>query len=77
MARTKGSRNKNTVSIDERIGTLSNDIDGLMSEVKSKKAELRKLRREKVDYDRNRIMDAVAASGKSCDEIVDMLNNAG
>ena len=76
MPRPKGSKNKSTkLSIDEKINAVTNDIDGLMFKVKEKKTELRRLRHDKVAFDRNRIMDAVVASGKSCDEVVSLLSS--
>jgi len=72
-------------NIDERIAAVESAISSLTEELKAKKAELKELTRAKVaaeklaaekkaEEDKAKLLDAVAASGKSIDEIIDMIN---
>ena len=72
-------------TIDERIATAETAIASLSEELKAKKAELKryqKMREEveriaaekKAEEDRAAILAAVEASGKSVEEILDLLN---
>ena len=95
MPRPKGSKNRvkkvetvNTVQAPEEIGkkieAVAAEIEKLGEEIKTKKAELKKLMKEKADMEKAaaekkaeenkaRILAAVEASGKSVDEILAML----
>lgn len=96
MPRPKGSRNKKTAavknpdinvsieSVDEQIGAVEAEIESMTASLKGKKAELKKLTKEKAkaekiaaeqkaEEDKGRLLEAVAASGKSIDEILEML----
>ena len=95
MPRPKGSKNRvktaeavNTVLAPEEIGKkieeISAEIDKLGEEIKTKKAELKKLMKAKADMEKAaaeklaqenkaRILAAVEASGKSVDEILELL----
>ena len=72
-------------NIDERIAAVESAISSLAEELKAKKAELKELTKAKVaaeklaaekkaEEDKTKLLDAVAASGKSIDEIIDMIN---
>ena len=72
-------------SIDERIIATESAITALTEELKTKKAELKGLTKakavaekqaaeKKAEEDKTKLLDAVAASGKSIDEIIDMIN---
>lgn len=72
-------------SIDERITTVESAIAELTEELKAKKAELKELTKakaeaerlaaeKKAEEDKARLMEAFAASGKSVDEIISLLN---
>ena len=72
-------------TIDERIAAAETAIASLSEELKAKKAELKryqKMREEveriaaekKAEEDRAAILAAVEASGKSVEEILDLLN---
>lgn len=72
-------------NIDEKIAAMESAISSLSEELKAKKAELKELTRAKVaaeklaaekkaEEDKTKFLDAVAASGKSIDEIIDMIN---
>ena len=86
MPRPKGSRNKSSLpaNIDEQIKTVNAEIENLTTSLKAKKAELKKLMKDKVEADRiaaekkaeedkAKILAAVEASGKTVDEILEML----
>lgn len=71
-------------SLDEQIKATEAEIESLTASLKDKKAELKKLNKakekaekfaaeQKAEEDKIRILDAVAASGKSIDEILEML----
>lgn len=70
MPRTKGSKNKAVLSINERIANVTAEIESLQEQLKEKKAELKKLNAEKEEEDKKRLMEAVLASGKSIDEVI-------
>ena len=86
MPRPKGSRNKVSLpsNIDEQIATVNAEIENLTASLKQKKAALKKLMKDKVEADRiaaekkaeedkAKILAAVEASGKTVDEILEML----
>ena len=95
MPRPKGSKNRvktaeavNTVLAPEEIGkkieAVTAEIEKLGEEIKTKKAELKKLMKAKADMEKAaaeklaqenkaRILAAVEASGKSVDEILELL----
>ena len=78
MARTKGSKNKvSGMTVDERIAAVNAELESLQEQVKEKKAKLKQLMAEKDEADQKRILAAVAASGKSADEVIAMLNESG
>jgi len=72
-------------NIDEKIATAESAIAALTEELKAKKAELKELNKSKVEAeklaaekkaeeDKAKLMEAIAASGKSVDEIINLLN---
>lgn len=86
MPRPKRSKNKTKVpsNIDEQIAVINAEIEDLKATIKTKKAELKKLEKAKVQADKaaaekkaeeeqQQIIAAVLASGKSFDEIIDLL----
>ena len=73
MARTKGSRNKSSRSIDERILKIEGEIEKLTIALKSKKMELKELQAEKAEEGKRRILEAIENSGKSVEEILELL----
>lgn len=77
MPRTKGSKNKVVLSVDERIAAVTAEIESLQEQVKEKKAELKQLKAEKEEEDRKRLFAAVAASGKSIDEVIALIETEG
>jgi len=86
MPRPKGSRNKPSLpaNIDEQIASVNAEIENLTASLKQRKAELKRLMKDKVEADRiaaekkaeedkAKILAAVEASGKTVDEILEML----
>lgn len=72
-------------NIDEKIVAAESAIAALTEELKAKKAELKELNKSKVEAekiaaekkaeeDKAKLMEAIAASGKSVDEIISLLN---
>ena len=72
-------------NIDEKIIAAESAIAALTEELKTKKAELKELTKakaeaeklaaeKKAEEDKAKLMEAIAASGKSVDEIISLLN---
>lgn len=72
-------------NIDERIAATESAISTLTEELKAKKAELKELIKakaaaekvaaeKKAEEDRTKLLDAIATSGKSIDEVIKMIN---
>ena len=77
MPRTKGSKNKATLTVDERISAVTAEIESMEAKLKEKKAELRRLKVEKEEENQKKILAAVAASGKTAEEVIALLENSG
>lgn len=92
MPRPKGSKNKKSIipetvaveNIDEMVSAAQAEMENLSAELKSKKAELKKLLKKqeaqakaaaakKAEEEKAAILAAVEASGKSVEEILDLL----
>lgn len=89
MPRPKGSKNKKSVApvvedIDQKIAAAEAEIEELGAQLKAKKDELKALAKEKeaaiaaaaakkAEEDKQAILDAVAKSGKSIEEILELL----
>ena len=87
MPRPKGSKNKAKIiveNVDEKIAAVEAEIEELTAALKAKKADLKKLKKaklqadkaaeeKKAEEDKIKLLDAIAQSGKSVDEILDML----
>ena len=69
MARPK----KVQLTIDEKIEKVTEEIKKLKEETKAKNAELKELEKEKSEADKERILDAVKESGKSLEEVLELL----
>lgn len=77
MPRTKGSKNKVVLSVDERIAAVTAEIESLQEQVREKKAGLKQLKAEKEEEERKRLLAAVVASGKSIDEVIALIETEG
>lgn len=61
---------KNHVSLAEQVETLEADI-------REKTELLKKLKAQKAEEDKIRLIEAIEASGKSIDNVIAMLQSAG
>ena len=68
------ARRPKNLSIEELIENKENEISELSEQLKTAKSELKQLKEEKLLADSQRIMDALAASGKSVDDVINMIN---
>lgn len=70
--------------LDAQIASTTAEIETIAAELKTKKAELKKLEKErtsaekaaaaaKAEEDKARVLEAIAASGKSIDEVLELL----
>ena len=67
MPRPKGSKNKPVLTIDEQIAQVTAETEILQEQIREKKAELKQ---------QKRLMAAVLASGKTIDEIIEMISRS-
>ena len=87
MPRPKGSKNKKVTiieNVDEQIAAVESEISELAATLKAKKSELKELGKakaeaariaaeKKAEEDKAAILAAFEKSGKSVEEILDML----
>ena len=66
---------KTNLSIEELISAKEQEIANLSDQLKNAKAELKELQEKKTIEDSRKIMEAIAASGKSIEEVLTMINN--
>lgn len=71
MARTKGSKNK--LTIDEQMEKITDEISTLKEEIKTKEAELVRLKNLKDEEAMKELMAAMAASGKSVADVIALI----
>lgn len=75
MPRPKGSKNKaRPQTINEQIAAVTAEIGALQEQLKQKRLELKRLEAEKEKEGQQQILDAVAASGKSVEEILALIS---
>ena len=87
MPRPKGSKNKaKTIeNVDEKIAAVEVEINKLIEDLKAKKFELKVLKKAKVkadkaaeeikaEEDKAKLLEAIEKSGKSPEEIMQLLN---
>lgn len=76
MPRTKGSKNKSknvsfeVVDIDARILQTEEEIERLKENLKDKKEMLRILKQEKVEQDKQKIIDSILSTGNTPEQIL-------
>lgn len=61
---------KKVVNITEKIEAVKAEFEKLSTQLKEKKAELKKLEAEQAEEDKTKLLEAFAASGKSADEVI-------
>ena len=69
----RGRRAQTNLTIDEKIELTKAAIEQLRSELSQKKNELKKLEMDKKAEESKRLMDAIAACGKSVDDVIAMI----
>jgi hypothetical protein len=69
------ARRKSNLSIEELIANKEAEIESLSEQLKDAKAELKKLNKEKQAADNQKILDALASSGKSVEDVLNFINN--
>lgn len=72
MPRKKGSKN---LTVGEKMAAVEKDIETLQAALKTKKAELKKLREEKEAEEKTAVFNAIIKSGKSVDDVLEMIRN--
>lgn len=68
-------RKKKPTDINEQIALLEETISNLTAELKAKKAELANLEKAKKEQEQQALLNAIAASGKTKEEIMELLQN--
>lgn len=76
MPRPKGRKLSSALPLEEQIAQVSAEIEALQEQINEKNAELARLNDIKDEEARQRLMDAVHASGKTMDDIIAMINEA-
>lgn len=68
-------RKKKPTDINEQIALLEETISNLTAELKTKKAELANLEKIKKEQEQQALLDAIVASGKTKEQIMELLQN--
>lgn len=68
-------RKKKPTDINEQIALLEETINSLTAELKAKKAELANLEKVKKEQEQQALLDAIVASGKTKEQIMELLQN--
>lgn len=66
-------RKKKPESVEEQMQLVQAEIEELSAKLKAKKKEMAVLEKARKAEEQQKLLDAVAASGKSVDEIIGML----
>ena len=66
-------RKKKPESVEEQMQLVQAEIDELSAKLKAKKKEMAVLEKAKKAEEQQKLLDAVAASGKCVDDIIGML----
>lgn len=66
-------RKKKPESVEEQMQLVQAEIEELSAKLKAKKKEMAVLEKAKKAEEQQKLLDAVASSGKSVDEIIGML----
>ena len=68
-------RKKKPTDINEQIALLEETISNLTAELKAKKDELANLEKVKKEQEQQALLDAIVASGKTKEQIMELLQN--
>ena len=71
----RGRKKKEILTVDQKIMKVEGEIQELNETLKAKRAELKALQKEKESEDKQVLLEAIKESGKSIDEILEMLKN--
>ena len=77
MPRTKGSKNKTALPVEERISAVVAEIEAMEEQLKQKKAALKQLKAEKEEENQKKFVGAVATRGKWAEEVIALLEVSG
>ncbi len=69
----RGKRKAVSLTIDERIAALEAELTSLRETVENKEAELKQLKETRDKELIGKLMDAIAESGKSVQDVIDMV----
>lgn len=69
----RGKKKLPELSIAEKIDAVKSEIDKLGEELKAKKAELKKLEKDLAEEKKAQLLNAVEASGKTIDDVLEFL----
>lgn len=71
----RGHKKKENLTIDQQIEKINAEIQELNEQIKGKKEILKDLEKQKKDEMLSTLADALAKSGKSVEEVLDMLQD--
>ncbi|MBR1443634.1 MAG: hypothetical protein IJ583_08880 [Firmicutes bacterium] len=63
------------LSVSELITAKENEIVNLTEQIKKTKAEIKELKEKKKVEDSQKLLDAIASSGKTIEEVLSMIGN--
>ena len=76
MPRTKGSKNKPALTLDEQITAAKARVADCKERLDAAKAELKKLEAQRDEEAMKTLMEAIAKSGKSVEDVIDLIKGA-
>ena len=71
----RGRKKKESLTIDQQIEKVNTEIQELNDQIKEKKAVLKDLEKQKKEGTLSTLVDAVKKSGKSIEEVLEMLKD--
>ena len=71
----RGRKKKESLTIDQQIEKINAEIQELNDQIKEKKAVLKDLEKQKKEESFSTLVDAVKKSGKSIEEVLEMLKD--
>lgn len=76
MARTKGSKNRTKLTVDEQIKAAEERVEKLRTELAAAEEELKTLAALRDEEAMKALMEAIASSGKSIAEVITLVKGA-
>lgn len=71
----RGRKKKENLTIDQQIEKINAEIQELNEQIKVKKATLKDLEKQKKEETLSTLVDAMKKSGKSIEEVLEMLKD--